>query len=122
MGGSSWQVVSQPSATMWRALNDIGAYPRMLPNTASAREVEADEGEHVVELRHEVGFVHARYFLRMRFDDARRDVSFRLDPQRDNDLRSAWGFLSVDDFEEDPSRSLISFGVMAEPGLSLIHI
>lgn len=116
IGGSSWQVVNQPPEVTWRALCDTDAYPHMLPSTRSVDVVAHRPGQRTVRIRHEVGFVSARYHLRMDFDHERRDVSFRLDAQRPNDLRAAWGFLAVSAYEDDPDRSLVSYGVMADPG------
>ncbi|MFK7990311.1 MAG: SRPBCC family protein [Sandaracinaceae bacterium] len=115
-GGSSWQVLEHSPGETWRALADTSAYPRLLPATESARVVAHQPGERVVQLRHGVGFASAQYHLRMRFDHDRRDISFRLDPQRRNDLRAAWGFIHVEPYEDDESRTLLSFGAMADPG------
>ncbi len=116
IGGSSWQVVDQPPEVTWRALCDAPSYRHMLPAAQEARVVSHRPGQRVVRVSHAVGFVSARYHLRMRYDHDRRDVSFSLDEQRPNDLRAAWGFLSVAPFEDDPSRSLVSYGVMADVG------
>lgn len=116
IGGSSWQVVEQPPEVTWRALCDAHSYRRMLPAADEARVVAHRPGQRVVRVRHAVGFVSARYHLRMRYDHDRHDVSFQLDERRENDLRAAWGFISVAPFEDDPERTLVSYGVMADVG------
>ncbi len=116
IGGSSWQVVDQPPEVTWRALCDAAHYDRMLPAAQDTRVVAHRPGQRVVRVEHAVGFVHASYHLRMRYDHERRDISFALDDRRPNDLRAAWGFLAVAPFEDDPARTLVSYGVMADPG------
>lgn len=116
IGGSSWQVIDLPPEVTWRALCDAGSYDRMLPAAQETRVVAHRPGQRVVRVSHAVGFVSARYHLRMRYDHERRDISFSLDERRPNDLRAAWGFLSVAPFEGDPERSLVSYGVMADLG------
>lgn len=120
IGGNAWQVVDQPVDVAWRALADADSYQRMLPATERATVISHNPGERVVRFRHAVGFMHASYHMRMRYDHERRDISFSLDTQRPNDLRAGWGFLGVSTFEDDPSRSLISWGVMADVGGGMI--
>jgi hypothetical protein len=92
----------------------------MLPATEDARIVAHRPGERTVRLRHAVGFVDASYHLRLTYDHGRHDISFRLDQQRPNDLRAAWGFLNVRPYEDEAGRSLISWGVMADVGGGMI--
>lgn len=116
IGGSAWQVVDQPAQVTWRALTDAEHYRNMLPAAEEARVVAHSPGTRVVRIQHAVGLVRARYHLRMQYDHDRHDIAFRLDRQRPNDLRAAWGFLHVQPYEDDDDRSLISYGVMADVG------
>jgi hypothetical protein len=88
----------------------------MLPGADEARVVAHSHGERVVRVSHAVGFVHASYHLRMQYDHDRHDIAFRLDERRPNDLEAAWGFISISRFQDDPDRTLISYGVMADVG------
>lgn len=116
IGGNSWQVIDQSVETTWRALCDTAAYPRMLPATEDAEVVSHHPGRRVVRIRHAVGLIRAEYYLQMTYDHDRRDITFRLDRQRPADLRAAWGFLNVRPYEDDANRSLLSYGVMVDPG------
>ncbi len=116
IGGSSWQVVNQPVDVTWRALCDARSYRRMLPGADHAEVVAHSSGQRVVRVSHAAGFVHASYHLRMTYDQARRDIAFQLDDQRPNDLRAAWGFISVGPFQDDSDKTLVSYGVMADVG------
>ena len=116
IGGSAWQVVNQPAEVTWRALTDAEHYRNMLPAAESARVVAHSPGTRVVRIQHAAGLVRASYHLRMQYDHDRHDIAFRLDRQRPNDLRAAWGFLNVQPYEDDDTRSLISYGVMADVG------
>ena len=90
--------------------------PTSKDEPADAQIVSHRPGERVVRIRHAVGLVRAQYHLRMTYDHDQRDVAFRLDRQRPNDLRAAWGFLNVRAYEDDPNRSIVSYGVMADLG------
>lgn len=116
IGGSAWQVVDRPVAVTWRALCDAENWHRMLPATEDASVVAHRPGQRTVRLRHSAGFLHASYHLQLTYDHGQREISFRLDQQRRNDLRAAWGFLSVRPFEDESGRSLIGWGVMADVG------
>ena len=116
IGGSAWQVVDQPAQSTWGALCDEHAYTSILPATEDARVVSHRPGERVMRIRHSAGLVRVQYYLRMTFDHDHRDIAFRLDRQRPNDLRAAWGFIRVQPYEGSPTRSLVSYGVMADPG------
>ena len=116
IGGNSWQVIDQPVDVTWRAICDTSAYRQMLPATEEAEVVSHHPGRRVVHIRHAVGLIHAEYYLQMSYDHERRDVTFRLDRQRPHDLRAAWGFLNVRPYEDDADRSLLSYGVMVDPG------
>lgn len=116
IGGSAWQVVSHSPDVTWRALTDADHYSAMLPAAEDTRVVAHSPGERVVRVRHAVGLVHASYHLRLTYDHAQRDIAFRLDRQRPNDLRAAWGFLSVAPWGDDDEHALISYGVMADLG------
>jgi carbon monoxide dehydrogenase subunit G len=116
IGGSAWQVVDRPVAETWRVLCDPRSYRNMLPAAEEARVVANGPGQRVVRVSHSVGFVRASYHLRMRFDHERRDIAFRLDDRRPNDLRAAWGFIAVSPYEGEEDRTLVSYGVMADIG------
>lgn len=116
IGGSSWQVIDRSPEVTWRALCDDSAYPQMLPAVEDARVVAHRPGTRTVRVRHAVGVVRAQYYLRMSYDHGRRDIAFRLDRQRPNDLRAAWGFMNVRSYQDDPDRTILSYGVMADPG------
>ncbi len=120
IGGSAWRVVDQPVEVTWRALLDEGAYAQMLPATEEARVVSRRPGERVMRIRHVVGFVRVTYHLRFTYDHPHHDIAFRLDRQRHNDLRAAWGFIRVQPFEGSTTRTLISYGVMADTGSGVL--
>lgn len=120
IGGSSFQVVDRSVEDTWRVLCDEGSYASWLPSTDDARTVWHRPGERVMRFRHSVGLVSAQYHLRLTYDHDQHDLAFRLDSQRPNDLRAAWGFLRVQPFEDDTGRSLVSYGVMADVGGGVI--
>jgi len=120
IGGSAFQVVNRSVDDTWQVLCDEGSYTSWLPQTDDARTVWHRPGERVMRFRHSVGLVTAQYHLRLTYDHEHHDLAFRLDPQRPNDLRAAWGFFRVQPYEDDADRSLVSYGVMADVGGGVI--
>jgi hypothetical protein len=116
IGGTSFQVVERSVSETWRALNDAASYRYMMPGADEARVVAHRPGTRVVRVRHSAGLVSAAYHLRLRYDQERRDIAFRLDESRPNDLRAVWGFISVAPWQDDPNRSIVSYGIMADVG------
>lgn len=88
----------------------------MLPAAQETEVVAHAPGERVVRVSHAVGFMSASYHLRMEYDHEGFDIAFNLDEGRPNDLRAAWGFISIAPYEGDPERTLVSYGVMADIG------
>jgi len=120
IGGSAFQVVDRSVEDTWQVLCDEGSYASWIPSTDDARTVWHRPGERVIRFRHSVGMISAQYHLRLTYDHEQHDLAFRLDQQRPNDLRAAWGFIRVQPFEDDSDRSLVSYGVMADVGGGVI--
>jgi hypothetical protein len=120
IGGSSFQLVERSPAATWRALMDVENLHHMLPAGEASDVVARTASERIVRLRHNAGIASATYHLRLRYDHERRDISFRLDDRRTNDLSAAWGFLSVTAIDGEPDRALVSWGVMADLGMGML--
>lgn len=112
-GGTSFQVVDRPIVDVWLALQDPSSYRNLLPQVASVRTVRRVGREATVRLEHSYGLVHATYHLRFRFDPARHDVSFDLDPSLPHDIHSATGFATLSPWPGRDDRTLISWGILA---------
>jgi hypothetical protein len=118
MGGSSWQVIDAPPEVVWQALLDTPHYHRMLPQVIEARLVSERENGRTVYLRQGTSLVHTSYYLDVRVDHDRRDLSFRMDESRDNGIRAAWGFYNAQPFGAD--KTLLTYGVMADIGDGIV--
>lgn len=112
-GGTSWQRIERPPDAVWRAVRDPSRYGEMLPRVHAVRTVARSEREAVVRIEHVYAIVHAAYHLRIRFDDARRDVSFELDPSRPNDVRAVHGFLTLQRWPGERRATLVTWGILA---------
>jgi hypothetical protein len=114
IGGTSWQVIDAEPAVVWQALLDTSYYPRMLPQCSEARVI-ADSGRaRTVFVRHGGGLVEASYYLDVRLDPSRQDMSFRVNESRPRGIRAAWGFYAVR--SHTGGRTLLAYGVMADIG------
>jgi hypothetical protein len=113
MGGSSWQVIDAAPDVVWAALLDTPHYPRFLPQLADARVVEGGGDTRTVFMQH-AGVIGPSYYLSLKVDAARRNISFRLDDRRPHDIRAAWGFYAVRPYAGD--RTLLAYGVKADIG------
>lgn len=123
IGGTSFQVVSAPPEIVWQALLDTQYYRRMLPELQTAQLIrETAKGTQLtrtVTLTHGRGPAVASYTLAMQLDPKKRDIAFRLDETRPHDIRAAWGFYTVRPHGQ--GRSLLVFGVLADPGDGLLR-
>lgn len=113
IGGASWQVIDAPPEAVWTAIRDTSQYRRMLPQVENARVVAQRGRSRTVRVMHEYGIVGAGYHLVMNFIGD-RDITFTLDPRRDNAIEAAWGFIQVRPYRGN--RTLLAFGVMADVG------
>lgn len=118
IGGTAFQIVSASPEVVWQALLDTQYYRRMLPELQSAqvvREMAKAEGmQRIVTMTHGRGPAVASYSLTMQTNPKKRDITFRLDESRPHDIRAAWGFYTVRPHSK--GRSLLVFGVLADPG------
>jgi ribosome-associated toxin RatA of RatAB toxin-antitoxin module len=118
MGGTSWQVIDAPPERVWRALLDVKRYPRMLPRVIEARLVKRKGDTRLIFVRQGAAFVETTYHLKVSVNRKQRDMTFALDDKRPHRVRAAWGFFSVRPYGK--ARTLLTFGIMADPGEGLI--
>jgi carbon monoxide dehydrogenase subunit G len=119
-GGTSFQTVDRPIEEVWRAVRDPATYRNLLPQVESVRVVQQRERDAVLRVEHAYGIIRAAYHLRLRFVDARHDVTFDLDPSRPNDVRVARGFLTLSEWPGAEGRTLVSWGILAAVDEGLI--
>ena len=112
-GGTSFQRIDRPIDEVWRAIREPSNYRSLLPQVESVRTVSRGDGEAVIRLEHAYSIVHAAYHLRVRFDDARRDLSFDLDSRRPNDVRAARGFCTLARWPGNDGSTLVTWGILA---------
>jgi ribosome-associated toxin RatA of RatAB toxin-antitoxin module len=118
IGGASWQVIKAPPEIVFRALLDTKNYPHSLPTVSAASVVSDGKPLRRVRLEHKKGPVGIAYRLALTIDPQRRDVGFKLNDRLESGMRAAWGFLAATPYGED--QTLLSYGVMADPGDGLI--
>ena len=118
IGGSSWQVIDAPEAVVWRAMLDTKNYPHMLPAVSGAALVSDRDNLRRVRISHKLGPLGVSYRLAYKVDPERHDMAFKLNDPLDSGMRAAWGFITVQ--AHGARRSLVSYGVMADPGEGLL--
>jgi hypothetical protein len=118
IGGSSWQIVKVHPDVLFRALLDTPRYDRMLPTVSRAQLVSQQPTLRRVKLEHKKGPLGIAYRLALTIDASRRDISFKLNDRLESGIRAAWGYLVVSPYGKD--QSLLSYGVMADPGDGLV--
>jgi len=116
IGGTSYQQVDRPRAEVWRGVRDVGRWHDMLPETAETRAERAEGDAQLVGVRHSYGPIDARYTLRVRFEESSQRATFEVEQGRPHDVRAAHGFLEVHGWPGDPTRSLLVWAVLADPG------
>ena len=120
VGGTSYQVIDAPIHVVWQALLDTQHYPRMMPQVLEAKVVKEERDRRTLFMRQgAAGLVETTYYLNISVDPERRDIEFRMDEDRPHDLRAAWGFYNARPYG-DGSRTLLTYGVMADLGDGLL--
>ena len=114
IGGTSWQVIKASPDVVWQALLDTPYYPRMLPALSEARVISETGPSRTLFMRHGSGIAQTSYFLDVRLDHRRREISFRVDPTRPHGIRAAFGFYTARPYVG--GRTLLVYGVMADIG------
>ena len=119
LGGTSYQIIDAAPEVVWKALLDTPRYRHMMPRVIEARLVHDATDERTVFMRQGAeGFIEKDYYLRVKVDRERRDLTFVIDERRPHDLDAAWGFYSVRAYPE--GRTLLTYGVMADIGDGLL--
>lgn len=118
IGGASWQIIKAPPDAVFRALLDTKYYNRSLPTVSAATLVSEQPTLRRVKLEHKKGPVGIAYRLALSIDSQRRDITFKLNDRLDSGLRAAWGFMSAHPYGQN--QTLLSYGVMADPGDGLL--
>jgi hypothetical protein len=117
IGGSSWQLIKASPEAVFRALLDTQHYNHMLPTVSRAQLISESATLRRVKLEHKKGPLGVSYRMALMIDPARRDISFKLNDPLESGVRAAWGYLTVTAWGD---RSLLSYGVMADPGDGLV--
>lgn len=120
VGGTAYRVIPRPLAEVWRAVEDSPRMCQMLPECTRQRVVSRQSDRVVMRFTHEYGPVVASYHVRIELDADAHDLSFRLDRSRPNDVREAWGFLQLAPYRGREDQTLVTWGVMADPGSALM--
>ncbi len=118
LGGSAYQVINRPLSQVWRAVLDTKHYAKMIPTVSAAHEVVRLSDRRVVRFEHRAGPIGVRYVLDLHVDAASHDLTFSLDPGSRQGPRAAWGFISLRSYGD--GRTLLSYGVMADPGDGIV--
>lgn len=117
VGGTSWQRVRAPRERVWRVVQDIDLYPRLIPGVDEARLIEDRGARRLIFLRHRYALVSASYYAWVRADRDAHTLHFELDRSRPHDVRAGRGFLTVEPYR---GGSIVTWGVRADVGSGLV--
>ena len=117
LGGAAWQVINAPPDAVFRALLDTAHYHKLLPTVSRATLVTEAPTQRRVTLEHKKGPLGIAYRIALTIDAPKRDITFKLNDRLESGMRAAWGFLAVTPYG---NKSLLSYGIMADPGEGLI--
>jgi len=118
VGGVSYQVIDASPDEVWSALEDTNEWRRMLPQVAESRQVASRGGQRTVYIRQAQGPISASYYLNATYSSTSHDLTFALDTGRRNDLRAAWGFMTVRSWGD--GQSILCYGAMVDIGDGLL--
>lgn len=86
VGGTAFMMVDLPPEIVWRALNDISAWPSIYPYTYSAQTMATQDNATSVKLRLGVSLLQANIYLTLVTDQAQYEMSTRLNKQLSSNL------------------------------------
>ena len=119
VGGNSWLVIEAPPAEVWRALGDLQTYKRMFRFVDRIDVLRSEGVRRTVQIEEMDTLYSLSYILNLKFDEARKDIEFHLDPSTREHLRDGWGFVHLD---ATPSgTTLVTFGAAVNPGNDMIR-
>jgi carbon monoxide dehydrogenase subunit G len=116
-GGTSWNRVHAPIDEVWAMVDDLSAYPRLIPSLDEARLIEEQGDERLIYMRHAYSLATASYYARVHLEPERYHVRFDLDVTRPHDLRAGRGFITLSPFHGD---TIVAWGVLADVGGGLV--
>lgn len=120
VGGTAWRVIPRPLDEVWRGVEDAEHLCQMLPECVEQRVVVRGDSRRTVRITHVYGPIRASYHVHVELRPEEHDLSFRLDRSRPNDVREAWGFLTLAPYRGRDDRTLVTWGVMADPGSEIM--
>jgi ribosome-associated toxin RatA of RatAB toxin-antitoxin module len=107
LGGTSYAVIDAAPDVVWRAMQDIAAYPRIFPKTLSA-EVISDRGSRkVVKMVQGNSWLSISFYVLYRVDEANRKISWSLIEDQPHDLADTRGYWQVQPYGE--GQSLVTY-------------
>jgi carbon monoxide dehydrogenase subunit G len=118
VGGLSYSIVRAPASTVLVALSSIDALPQALPRTKSARLVDVQGSEALVELVQGKGALEASYTVRIERVPGRSELRFWLDPTRPHDIEDVFGFFRVEPFGDGKSLVTVAAALNLGPGVA----
>jgi hypothetical protein len=117
-----YSVVAATAPELDAMLVDPATYTQILPRTKSARVIEREHGDVVVEVRQGTWLMEGTYSIVVRRTGD--EVRFWLDPRRPHDIEDAWGFFRIEPLAQvapRTPRSLLTYGVLVDLGPGLVR-
>lgn len=118
IGGVSWAIVNAPSSEVGDVLQDVGAYPDILPKVRRHRWIALTRaGDAIVELEQGTAIAHGHYTIGIRREREAHDaemVRFWLDGRYPRDLVDARGWFRLEPIAG--SRTLVTYVIMIDLG------
>ncbi|MDJ0765506.1 MAG: SRPBCC family protein [Myxococcota bacterium] len=112
LAGVSFALINAPTDVVWRALEDISAWPRIFPNTHEARVVAAQGNVRAVRMRMGNRLIKLTYFLSVHFDKDNLKVGFALNKNKPRDVDECRGYVRL--IAQPGNRTLVAFSSLAK--------
>jgi carbon monoxide dehydrogenase subunit G len=117
-GGTSWQLIEAPTGEVWEILIKLEHYRRILPEVSDVRMVENRKRERTLFIEHGSGPLSICYYVDMKFNSDRREVSFQVDPREQCAVEEGWGFYLLRPHGKD--KTVLVYGIMVDIGEGII--
>lgn len=119
VGGLSYVIIRAPVRDVMDALDDVRAYPSILPLAKEARVAGVAGRDPLVTLVHWTRIATATYTVRLRRETPTL-IRFWLDRSYPSDLEDCWGFFRVTRIDKDTS--LFTYGALMNMGMGIARL
>ena len=111
-GGAGFAIIDASPETVWKALADYKAYPKMFPRTVETKEVSRKGGDSLIRMLIGYKILSIEYHITISRDWDHRTLTFTLAKNKPHDIQSTRGYWKL--FSQPDGRTLVAYAVAVQ--------